>query len=154
MLISGILCALLSVVTWLFRRREYSEIPPFVCHARKLNQVFFNLLKNACQAIEDKGRITITTSLKKNMVHVAIRDTGKGIKQGDLESIFDPSFTTKGSVVRTSLGLSICYQIIKEHHGKINVESQPGKGSVFTVILPAEFYNDLNCRTSIKVKSV
>jgi signal transduction histidine kinase len=119
--------------------REYSEIPPFVCHARKLNQVFLNILKNACQAIEDKGRITITTSLKKNMVHVAIRDTGKGIKQDDLELIFDPSFTTKSSVVRASLGLSICYQIIQEHHGKINVESQPGKGSVYTVILPTEF---------------
>ncbi|MBC8232061.1 HAMP domain-containing protein [bacterium] len=119
--------------------REYSEIPPFVCYARKLNQVFFNILKNACQAIEDKGRITITTSLKKNMVRVAIRDTGKGIKQDELESIFDPGFTTKSSVVRASLGLSICYQIIQEHHGKINVESQPGKGSVFTVILPTEF---------------
>jgi len=119
--------------------REYGEIPPFVCHPRKLNQVFLNILKNACQAIEDTGRITITTSLKKNMVHVAIRDTGKGIKQDDLESIFDPSFTSKSSVVRASLGLSICYQIIQEHHGKINVESQPGKGSVFTVILPIEF---------------
>jgi signal transduction histidine kinase len=119
--------------------REYSEIPPFVCQPRKLNQVFLNILKNACQAIEDKGRITITTSLKNNMVHVAIRDTGKGIKQNDLKSIFDPGFTTKSSVVRTSLGLSICYQIIQEHHGKINVESQPGKGSVFTVILPTEF---------------
>jgi signal transduction histidine kinase len=119
--------------------REYSEIPPFVCQPRKLNQAFFNILKNACQAIEKKGRITITTSLKKNMVHVAIRDTGKGIKQKDLESIFDPGFTTKSSVVRASLGLSISYQIIQEHHGKINVESQPGKGSVFTVIIPAEF---------------
>lgn len=116
--------------------REYGEIPPFVCHARKLNQVFFNILKNACQAIEDKEQITITTSKKKNMVHVAIRDTGKGIKQDDLESIFDPRFISKGSVVRMSLGLSICYQIIQEHHGKITVESQPGKGSVFTVILP------------------
>jgi signal transduction histidine kinase len=118
--------------------REYGEIPPFVCHARELNQVFFNILKNACQAIEDKGRITITTSLKNSMVHVAIRDTGKGIKQDNLESIFDPHFTTRDSVVRTSLGLSICYQIIQEHHGKIDVESQPGKGSVFTVILPTE----------------
>jgi len=75
---------------------------------------------------------------------VAIRDTGKGIKQDELESIFDPGFTTKSSVVRASLGLSICYQIIQEHHGKINVESQPGKGSVFTVILPTEFQNDSN----------
>ncbi len=118
--------------------REYGEIPPFVCHPRKLNQVFFNILKNACQAIEEKGRITITTSLKNNKVHVAIRDTGRGIKQDNLESIFDPDFITKDSVVRASLGLSICYQIIQEHHGKINVESQPGKGSVFTVILPTD----------------
>jgi len=119
--------------------REYGEIPPFVCHARKLNQVFLNILKNACQAIEDEGRITITTSLNNHMVHVAIRDTGKGIEQDDLESIFDPGFTTKSSVVRASLGLSICYQIIQEHHGTIEIESQPGKGSVFTVILPTEF---------------
>ncbi|UCF06090.1 MAG: hypothetical protein JSV33_03400 [bacterium] len=119
--------------------REYSEIPPFVCQPRKLNQVFLNIIKNACQAIEGRGRITITTSLKNNMIHVAISDTGKGIKQEDLETIFDPSFTTKNSVVRASLGLSICYQIIQEHHGTINVESQPGKGSVFTVILPTEF---------------
>jgi signal transduction histidine kinase len=124
--------------------RQYGEIPPFVCQPRKLNQVFFNILKNACQAIEDKGRITITTSLKENMVHVAIGDTGKGIKQEELESIFDPGFTTKGSVVRTRLGLSICYQIIDEHHGKIDVESQPGKGSVFTVILPTKLNSNPN----------
>ena len=119
--------------------REYGEIPPFVHHPGRLNQVFLNLLMNACQAIEDKGRITITTSLKKNMAHVAIRDTGKGIKPDELESIFVPDFTTRSSVVRTSLGLSMCYQIIQEHRGKIEVESQLGKGSVFTVIIPTEF---------------
>ena len=116
--------------------REYGEIPPFACHPRKLNQVFFNIIKNACQAIEGKGKIIITTSLNNDKVYVAIRDTGKGIEQGDLESIFDPGFITKSSVVRASLGLSICYQIIQEHSGEINVESQPGDGSVFTVVLP------------------
>ncbi|MHC4541215.1 MAG: sensor histidine kinase, partial [Planctomycetota bacterium] len=121
--------------------REYGEIPPFVCQPRKLNQVFLNILKNACQAIENTGRITITTNLKENRVHVAIRDTGKGIKQAELKSIFDPDFTTKNSVIRASLGLSTSYQIIQEHHGEIKVESQPGKGSVFTVILPTEFRN-------------
>ncbi len=119
--------------------REYSEIPPFVCNPRKLNQVFFNLLKNASQAIEDKGQITITTSLELNNVTVAIRDTGKGIEPGKLKSIFDPGFTEKGSVIRASLGLSICSQIIQEHNGEINVECQPGKGSVFSVSLPTEF---------------
>jgi len=119
--------------------REYGEIPPFVHHPGKLNQVFLNLLMNACHAIEDKGRITITTSLKKNRVHVAIRDTGKGIKQEDLKSVFDPDFKIKSPVVRANLGLPISYQIIQKHHGKINVESEPGKGSVFTVILPTDF---------------
>lgn len=121
--------------------REYGKIPPFLCQARKLNQVFFNLLKNACQSIENEGRITISTSLNDGMAQVAIRDTGKGISQDELESIFDPGFTSKNSVVRTRLGLSICYQIIQEHHGQIKVESQPGKGSVFTVILPAKIHN-------------
>lgn len=125
--------------------RKYGEIPPFICHPRELNQVFLNILMNASHAIEGKGRITITTKLENNMVHVAIRDTGKGIKTDDLTSIFDPRFTTKSSSVRASLGLSICYQVIKEHHGKINVESQPGKGSVFTVMLPLEFKNANNC---------
>jgi len=116
--------------------REYGEIPPFVCQPRKLNQVFLNIIRNACQAIEGNGKITITTNLKENMVYVSIRDTGKGIKKEDLKSIFDPGFMTKSSVVRASLGLPISYQIIQEHHGKINVESEPGKGSVFTVIIP------------------
>jgi signal transduction histidine kinase len=123
---------------------EYGEIPPIVCQPRKLNQVFLNILKNACQAMEGKGRITITTSLNKEMVHVAISDTGKGIKREDLKTIFDPGFTTKDAVVRTRLGLSICYQIIQEHQGKIEVESEPGKGSVFTVIIPANFENETN----------
>jgi signal transduction histidine kinase len=117
---------------------EFSKIPPFIYNARRLNQVFLNLLKNASQAIEDRGEITITTSQKAGMVHVAIGDNGKGIKPEELNSIFDPSFTTKGQIVRTRLGLSICSQIIQEHSGKIEVESQPGKGSVFTVIIPFE----------------
>jgi signal transduction histidine kinase len=116
--------------------REYSEIPPFLCQARKLNHVFLNIIKNACQAIEGKGQITITTNLKKNMAHISIRDTGKGIAQKELKSIFNAGFTTKGPAVRAKLGLSICDQIIQEHFGKINVESQPGKGAIFTVIIP------------------
>lgn len=70
--------------------REFGEIPPIVCQPRKLDQVFFNILKNASQAIEDKGQITITTHQTDNMVQVAIRDTGKGIEPEDLKSIFDP----------------------------------------------------------------
>ena len=116
--------------------REYGDIPPFACQARKLNQVFLNLVKNACQAMDGVGKITLVTHLKDDMVYVAIHDTGRGIRQEDLASIFDPHFTTKSAVVRARLGLSICYQIIQEHQGHIQVESEVGKGSAFTVILP------------------
>ena len=118
--------------------REYGEIPPFACQARKLNQVFFHLIKNACLSMDDQGQITIATSLKDKMVQVAIRDTGRGFTPAALESIFDPNFTTKNAVVRADLDLSICYQIVQEHRGHIQVESEMGKGSVFTIIIPFE----------------
>lgn len=121
--------------------RDYGDIPSFVCHARKLNQVFFNILKNAAQAIDNRGQIAITTSLDSNMAHIAIRDTGRGIQPEHLESIFDPGFSTRGASVRTTLGLSICYQIISEHEGTIEVKSKPGEGSVFTIIIPIDFRN-------------
>ena len=114
---------------------DYGELSPIMCYPGKLNQVFLNILVNASQAIEGKGRIAITTFVKGNKVHVAIRDTGKGIRGEDLESIFDPGFTTRSRGVGTGLGLAISYQIVKEHNGRIEVESQVGKGSVFTVIL-------------------
>jgi signal transduction histidine kinase len=69
---------------------------------------------------------------------VAIGDTGKGIPQKNLKSIFDPGYTTKGVGVGTGLGLSICYQIMQQHKGRIEVESELGKGSVFTVKLPSD----------------
>ena len=121
--------------------REYGDIPSFIHQPRKLNQVFYNILKNACQAIEGKGRITITTRLKDSLVQVAIRDTGKGIPPEALDTIFDPQFTAKSSVVRARLGLSTSYQIVQEHRGRIEVESRVGTGSVFTVTIPAEFRN-------------
>ena len=118
--------------------RHYAELEPVMCYPGKLNQVFLNILVNASQAIENKGKITITTSNPGNEIHVAIGDTGKGIPQKDLKSIFDPGFTTKGVRVGTGLGLSICYQILQQHKGRIEVESEVGKGSVFSVILPSD----------------
>ena len=118
--------------------RHYAELEPVMCYPGKLNQVFLNILVNASQAIEAEGTITITTSKNGNEIHVAIGDTGKGIPQKDLKSIFDPGFTTKGVRVGTGLGLSICYQILQQHKGRIEVESEVGKGSVFSVILPSD----------------
>ena len=124
--------------------REYAEIPPIICQPRKLNQAFLNLLKNASQAIDKNGKITISTALVNGMVKIAVADNGKGISSEQLDSLFEPGFTAKGSSVRARLGLSICYQIVQEHNGRIEVESTPGEGSTFTVIIPAVFEDETN----------
>ncbi len=118
--------------------KEYGDIPPVACYPGQLNQVFLNLLVNAHQAIVDKGEISVRTFLKDGKVHVAIRDSGKGVPKEKLEKIFDPGFTTKGVGVGTGLGLSICYKIMQDHRGEILVETEVGKGSTFTVVFPAD----------------
>ncbi len=117
-------------------KRDYGPIPPISCYPGKLNQVFLNLLNNARQAIRGKGEIRIRTYIRDGRVHIAVSDTGAGIAPGHLRKVFDPGFTTKGVGVGTGLGLSICYQIIRDHRGEILVESEPGKGATFTVVLP------------------
>jgi signal transduction histidine kinase len=116
--------------------RNFGDIPPVSCNPSQMNQVYLNLLINAVQAIEDKGVITITTFLKNDHVFIRIKDTGTGIPGEMLKKIFDPGYTTKGVGVGTGLGLSICYQIVKDHQGDIKVESEIGKGTTFTIILP------------------
>jgi signal transduction histidine kinase len=100
--------------------------------------VFLNLLNNARQAISGCGEIEIRTFVHDDRVHIAFRDTGSGIAPEHLRKIFDPGFTTKGVGVGTGLGLSICYQIVRDHQGEIRVDSEPGLGSTFTVILPMQ----------------
>lgn len=117
-------------------RKEYGAIPEIFCYPQQLNQVFMNLLLNASQAIEQWGAITITTWSDAATLFVAIKDTGCGIPHENLEHLFEPFFTTKGPGVGTGLGLSIVHDIIKRHHGEIEVESEPGKGTVFTIRLP------------------
>jgi PAS domain S-box-containing protein len=124
--------------------RNYGDIPPIACYPGQLNQVFMNLLINAKQAIENKGEITITTFERRKKVYVEISDTGTGIPKENLDKIFDPGFTTKGVGVGTGLGLSICYQIIQDHHGKIQVKSEVGKGTTFTIILPTNLISNNN----------
>jgi len=118
--------------------KNYGDIPKISCFPGRLNQVFLNILINAKQAVSGKGEITLTTSTKNNKVYVEIQDNGEGIPRNHLNKIFDPGFTTKGVGVGTGLGLSICYQIIQDHHGEIMVESEVGKGTVFTVVLPMD----------------
>jgi signal transduction histidine kinase len=116
--------------------REYDDVPPVQCHPGQINQVFMNLLVNAIQAIDGPGTIRIHIGTQGDCVKVDVQDTGVGIAEEHLQKIFDPGFTTKGVGVGTGLGLSICHQIINAHHGTIQVVSNKGAGSTFTVLLP------------------
>ena len=120
-------------------KREYGDIPQIQCHPNQLNQVFMNMLVNASHAIPEKGTITIRTFRDGDRIKIRISDTGTGIKPENLPRIFDPGFTTKGAGVGTGLGLAICCKIIQEHNGKIDVESELGCGTTFTISLPVEW---------------
>lgn len=115
--------------------KNYGDIPQIKCYPNMLNQVFMNILVNACQAIEEKGVITITTEYVDNNLKISIADTGMGIK--DTDKIFLAGYTTKGVGVGTGLGLAICSKIIAKHNGKIDVESEVGVGSTFIITIPS-----------------
>lgn len=118
--------------------RNYGEIPAIKCFPNMLNQVFTNILINACQAIEGKGKIIITTEYRDKKLVVRIKDNGKGIPQNQLSKIFSAGFTTKGVGVGTGLGLAICTKIIEKHKGEITVNSEIGKGSEFVITIQGE----------------
>ena len=115
--------------------KNYGEIPMVRCFPNMLNQVFTNILINACQSIEGSGTITITTAYNDNNLIVKIKDTGKGIPEDQLDKIFTAGFTTKTSGVGTGLGLAICMKIIEKHNGKITVNSKVGVGSEFVITI-------------------
>lgn len=115
---------------------ELGAIPQVKCNLGQLNQVFLNLIINACHAIPERGTIHISTGRRADQVWVRIADTGMGMTPDQLARIFDAFYTTKPVGKGTGLGLSLSYSIIQAHHGTIEVESTPGKGSVFTVWLP------------------
>ena len=119
-------------------KKEYGDIPQIVCNVSQLNQVFMNLLINSAQAIDNKGEITVKTWFDNGIILVSISDTGKGIAADMINRIFDPFFTTKKVGEGTGLGLSIVYDIVKKHKGEIEVESEVGKGTIFTVKIPVE----------------
>ena len=97
-----------------------------------------NILMNACQAIENKGKITISTEIDNDNLVVKIKDNGKGIKKENLNKIFDAGFTTKSVGVGTGLGLAISSKIIAKHNGTIRVLSEENKGTEFIITIPVE----------------
>ncbi|RIX49665.1 MAG: PAS domain S-box protein [Rhodocyclales bacterium GT-UBC] len=117
--------------------KEYGELPKVYCLISQLNQVFMNLMVNAGHAIEEQGTITLRTAREgDDKVRIEISDTGKGIAPEHLNRIFEPFFTTKPVGKGTGLGLSLAYGIIDKHHGRIDVESTPGVGTTFRILIP------------------
>lgn len=121
-------------------RRQYNpDLPTIHADPAQLQQVFDNLLNNAADALDGKGIITVRTrSYNESMVEIQIRDNGPGIPEEHLGKVFTPFFTTKPPGQGTGLGLSIAYGIIKMHRGQINMQSQLGQGTTFTILLPVE----------------
>jgi signal transduction histidine kinase len=116
-------------------RRGLSELPA-VCRVDKdlLKQAFLNLFINAVQVMGQGGELMIRSKLKSQLVLIEVIDTGPGIPPEEQEKVFDPYYTTRSD--GTGLGLPICRRIIEEHHGHIELHSEPGKGTCFTIELP------------------
>ncbi len=115
------------------------DIPETMADPHQMQQVFINIINNAHQAMvehADQGKLTVKTALRNDTIVVQFMDAGPGIPQENLENIFDPFFTTKEVGKGTGLGLSICHSIVKEHGGRIYVDSELGKGTNFTIELP------------------
>jgi signal transduction histidine kinase len=115
---------------------DLSPLPGVTCETAKVNQVIFNLLLNAIDASLEGGIVTVRSRPTPEGVEVQVVDHGVGIRPEILPKIFDPFFTTKPPGQGTGLGLSVSYAIVAEHGGKIEVDSQLGRGSCFTVCLP------------------
>ncbi len=114
-----------------------SDLPAVNGDTNRLQQVVLNLCLNAREAMEDGGTIHIGTRTKEGQVILEVRDTGHGIKPEDLEQVFEPFFSTKPVGQGTGLGLSVTYGIVDQHSGRIEVDSEEGTGTTFTVLLPS-----------------
>ncbi|HEX7643766.1 MAG TPA: ATP-binding protein [Burkholderiaceae bacterium] len=123
--------------------KQYGDIPDIECLPSQINQVVMNMLVNAAHAIgPERGTITIRTELwsgaADESVLLTISDNGSGISKENLSRIFDPFFTTKPVGQGTGLGLSLSYGIIQKHNGQIEVDSEPGRGTSFRIVLPVK----------------
>lgn len=121
-------------------RKYDNALPPVHVDAAQMQQVFMNIFINAAEAMNGQGSLVIHTGPAegKNQVFIQIADTGPGIPREHISQLFEPFFTTKKAGEGTGLGLSICYGIIRRHRGRIEVDSETGRGTAFTIFLPVE----------------
>jgi two-component system, NtrC family, sensor kinase len=113
--------------------KEFQPVPRLRARRTEIDQVFVNLISNAVQAMDGKGRLTLATRHQGNTITAQVSDTGCGIPKALLNKIFDPFFTTKDPGKGTGLGLSIAYSIVGKYGGTIRVESEEGRGATFTI---------------------
>jgi PAS domain S-box-containing protein len=125
--------------------RDSGEAAELYVDPNRMREALLNIMRNAIQAVQDKGKITVKTYTKENDCIFEITDTGNGISETDLPFIFDPFFTTKKS--GTGLGLTITHRIVEEHEGSIMVESKTGVGTTFRISVP---YSEENKNTARK----
>ena len=119
--------------------RARLRLPATMGNAEQLTQVLMALMLNAVDAMDDRGKLTVRTAKNRtraNEVVLEIEDTGIGIPRSEQSKIFEPFYTTKPPGRGTGLGLSICYGIVEDHRGRIEVDSTPGRGTIFRVFLP------------------
>lgn len=112
------------------------ELEPVVASPNQLRQVFLNMIANARDAMAEGGTLSIATRQSDSEIRIKIADTGPGIRQENMDKIFDSFFTTKESIKGVGLGLSVCYGFIRDHGGDIHVDNQADGGAVFTITLP------------------
>lgn len=122
-------------------QKNYAKLPLVFCYPDELNQVWTNLVHNALQAMDNRGTLKIDAYQKDNSIVISITDSGIGIPDEIKPKIFEPFFTTKPAGEGSGLGLDIVKKIIDKHHGKITVQSKPGK-TIFTVYIPIESNNN------------
>lgn len=125
--------------------KEYSDDVPMVeGYGGQLNQVFMNILDNSAFAIKEQGDVWIRLESHENTVTIEFEDNGCGMEESERKKVFDPFFTTKPVGQGTGLGMAISYKVIKNHHGDINITSEVGKGTKFTITLPLSMGKILN----------
>ncbi|HEY9721034.1 MAG TPA: ATP-binding protein [Oscillatoriaceae cyanobacterium] len=123
---------------------DIERLPPIMGVAGQIQQVFMNLLINACQAIPNRGEVRISSDADADQVTLRISDTGTGIEADVLPRIFEPYFSTKSAADGTGLGLPITKRIVEKHGGRLEVESAPEVGTTFTIVLPIEGVIDMD----------